>query len=547
MKHRPESPSNRSRNGVILVVVLVLVVMMSLTGFAFMNRMATEYQAALITGDLRQAKQTLASAETFLVLLAEQQAGQPEPFHRLQHDQRLFVSRAIRSAAKILPTDDRSSVSEALQWRFSVLNHRPHTLEYDQGHSEFQNGIQHPPIQFGLENESGKLHLGRVMLWEHDTPGVGRSALMGFPGMTAEAADSILDWIDSDDQPREFGAEREHYSQLDIPYTPRNGLPTSIEELLFVKGVTQVAFYGKGQRQEEDSLTGPSWTELFTVHSAEPNKGRFSTSRINLNNVSPDNYADDASAFDPDLSFLPQELVKYILLARLYGISPRPNDTDEFAASPQNPKSESKTFLNDMKIPDHDESRLKEIRSLADLVNTSVQLPGFEGGHLIDSPLNSDSPEFPELMKQLEDRVTVSFDERHVGRININTATESVLGALLNDEDVISRIMEQRHTIDRRERESTAWLLTRHIVDDRTYRRIYPHITTRGAVHSGEIVVYRNSGGPFLRRRLIIDASVMPAQRVAWLDLTQRGLPDGMSAALADNNGDFRAEKQSGL
>jgi hypothetical protein len=59
-------------------------------------------------------------------------------------------------------------------------------------------------------------------------------------------------------------------------------------------------------------------------------------------------------------------------------------------------------------------------------------------------------------------------------------------------------------------------------------------------------VVYRNSGGPFLRRRLIIDASIIPARRVAWLDLTQRGLPGGMSA-LAYDNGDFRAGRQPGL
>ena len=72
--HRRPSANTQQRTGVILIVVLVLVVMISLAGFAFMKRMATEYEATVIGGELRQAVQTLASAETFLVALAEEQA-----------------------------------------------------------------------------------------------------------------------------------------------------------------------------------------------------------------------------------------------------------------------------------------------------------------------------------------------------------------------------------------------------------------------------------------------------------------------------------------
>jgi hypothetical protein len=133
-------------------------------------------------------------------------------------------------------------------------------------------------------------------------------------------------------------------------------------------------------------------------------------------------------------------------------------------------------------------------------------------------------------MKQLEERVTVSSDDTLLGRINVNTAAEPVLRALIGDAQIASQIVEQRHMADPWERETTAWLLTRQILDLPTYRRIYPHITTRGAVHSGEIIVYREFGGPFLRRRLIIDASSQPARRVAWVDLTEDGLPVDLSA-----------------
>ncbi|MCH2211663.1 MAG: general secretion pathway protein GspK [Fuerstiella sp.] len=546
MRRRSASSLNRSRTGVILIVVLVLVVMMSLTGFTFMNRMATEYEAAVINGELRQAKQTLASAETFLVLLAEREAGQPEPFGRLHHDQRLFVSRTIKPADKASANIDTLSVSQDFPWQFSVVNQWPDALTEHQNGDEFREFIHRPTIRFGLENESGKLHLGRVLQWEHDTTGAGRNVLMEFPGMTVVAADSILDWIDSDDQPREFGAEQEYYARLNIPYTPRNGVPTSVEELLFVKGVTRAAFYGSRQRQDDESLNGLSWTDLFTVHSTEPNKSRFGRDRINLNNVFPAGHIDDAGEIDTELSFLPQELFKYILLARLYGISRPAAVVDEFSGSAQIRASEAKAFLNELVIPDSDEFVLKEIVSLVDLVDTSVRLPQLAGGNLVVSPLNSESPEFPEIMKELEDRVTVSINERFVGRININTATEPVLRALMGDEGVVARIIEQRKTLDARERESTAWLLTRQMVDYNTYRQIYPHITTRGAVHSGEIVVYRNSGGPFLRRRLVIDASVVPARRVAWLDLTHRGLPVRLSSLVYDD-GQLNTGRQPGL
>ena len=37
---------------------------------------------------------------------------------------------------------------------------------------------------------------------------------MGLPGMTEDVADAILDWLDTDDEPRELGAEIEYYSGL---------------------------------------------------------------------------------------------------------------------------------------------------------------------------------------------------------------------------------------------------------------------------------------------------------------------------------------------
>ena len=67
---------------------------------------------------------------------------------------------------------------------------------------------------------------------------------MSLPGMTDEVADAILDWIDPDDTPRQFGAEAETYRTLGVPYSPRNGVPQCLEELLLVRGVTRDLLFG---------------------------------------------------------------------------------------------------------------------------------------------------------------------------------------------------------------------------------------------------------------------------------------------------------------
>jgi len=57
-------------------------------------------------------------------------------------------------------------------------------------------------------------------------------------------ADSILDWIDTDDNHRIHGAENEYYSRLDPPYVAHNGPIQALESLLKVRGMTPEIFYG---------------------------------------------------------------------------------------------------------------------------------------------------------------------------------------------------------------------------------------------------------------------------------------------------------------
>jgi general secretion pathway protein K len=63
-------------------------------------------------------------------------------------------------------------------------------------------------------------------------------------GEATPIVNSILDWIDVDDQPRVEGAETDYYRNLSPPYTAKNGPLDDISELLLVKGVTPEIYYG---------------------------------------------------------------------------------------------------------------------------------------------------------------------------------------------------------------------------------------------------------------------------------------------------------------
>jgi general secretion pathway protein K len=59
---------------------------------------------------------------------------------------------------------------------------------------------------------------------------------------------SILDWLDPDDEVRVDGAEGDYYEGLDPPRAPKNGVLDSPEELLLVQGVDAGLFYGTAGR-----------------------------------------------------------------------------------------------------------------------------------------------------------------------------------------------------------------------------------------------------------------------------------------------------------
>jgi len=80
--------------------------------------------------------------------------------------------------------------------------------------------------------------------------------------------DSILDWRDEDDLHRLNGAESDYYLSLSPPYTAKNGPFDTVEDLLWVRGVTPEMFSGgEGTIGLKDIFTvdSPSGVNLRTT------------------------------------------------------------------------------------------------------------------------------------------------------------------------------------------------------------------------------------------------------------------------------------------
>jgi general secretion pathway protein K len=69
--------------------------------------------------------------------------------------------------------------------------------------------------------------------------------LMGAdPSEMTPVINSILDWIDPDNNARIQGTESQFYESLEPPYEAKNGPIDSLSELLLIRGVTQDLFWG---------------------------------------------------------------------------------------------------------------------------------------------------------------------------------------------------------------------------------------------------------------------------------------------------------------
>lgn len=488
------------RPGMVLVVVLVVIVVLSLSAYTFSQIMITHRDSARMNGRQLQSRALVDSGvDSVRMFLTQAESARDEAGGIYDNPTRFRGMTILQDAD---PTE---------RGNFSVIAPK---LDQDDNLGG---------VRYGLEDESARLNLNALLFADKQSAGSGRTLLMGLPGMTEEIADAILDALDEDDEPREYGCEREYYSGLTPPYAPRNGQFTTVEELLLVRGVTPDLLFGQDQNRNgvidphESAMGGGmdggdatmvrGWSAYLTLYSQERSLSSQGRPLININ--------------EPDLTKLSSQLsevfsaewVTYILAYRLNGPYTGQN--------PGNPPVAGQLDLT--KQPK------RTLAQVLDLVDTKVQVT-FQGegtATLMASPFSSDPVSAGLTLPQLLDNCTTSAAKTIPGRINANQAPKVLLQSVPGmTEEVLTEILSRRSPEPQAEnpnRRFETWLLTEGIVTLTEMRALTPFLCGGGDVFRAQIVGYYQGGQASSRAEVVFSATEDMPRILLWRDLSHLG------------------------
>lgn len=319
-----------------------------------------------------------------------------------------------------------------------------------------------------------------------------KGQLLGLPDMVEEIADAIIDWRDSDDTPSEAGAEGGYYENLPYGYMARNGPFRTIRELLLIKDVSEELFYGEDTNfndqldynerdgdesppnDDGDSELDKGWIAYLTCYSYDSNKDASGNNKININSANENQLVRSLGIKSSQARWIVEE---------------RPNNG---------------------------------YQSIGDLINNNNPKTSTGG-----SSGNSDSSDDTEPLdiqtfSQIADKITVNNGQNIPGKVNVNTASEIVLTALLGGGDRAEQLAE--NIVAYREgllygMESIAELLDVPSMDINSFKSIANFVTTRSNVFTvRSIATADRSGirGTTLETEAVVDRSSSPCKVLYW-------------------------------
>ncbi len=284
-----------------------------------------------------------------------------------------------------------------------------------------------------------------------------KEQMMALPDMSEGIAEAIIDWRDNDNDALPTGAESGYYRNLPIGYEIRNGDFRTIRELLRVKNITERLLLGEDTNfngrldyneddgdetkpiDNEDQNLDPGWIEYLTCYSYCTNTDAQGNERVNINEASQ------------------EDLEKKLDIK----------------------KSHAKWI-----VENRERQNNKKYGSIADLIDDkSPQKPKDSDKEDNDEAKQLDLQTF----QKVADKITVENGSILKGRTNINTASETVLAALLGDDDKAESIA--RDIVDHRKglagpMTSIAEIMSVSSVNVKTFKKLAEHITTRSPVYT---------------------------------------------------------------
>ena len=495
-----------NRRGVVLIVVLVVVAVLALAAYAFHDVMLSENEVTQMAGRQIQAYSLAASGVANLQVFLMQDAATKSEAGGL------YDNAARFQAVSVLQEEGETEAG-----RFTVV---APALDTDGNPSG---------VRYGLEDESARLNLNALTAIETQSKALGqetagRDLLMALPGMTEEIADAILDWLDEDDEPREYGAESDYYASLSPAYAPKNGQLETVEELLLVRGVTAQLLFGAdvnrngmidaGEMQQsgaamtdaESTLT-TGWAGQLTLYSKENNVTAEGSPRVNLNED------DLQTLYDSLAAVLPEEWATFIVAYR---------QNEAYTGS------EAGELYSSGELDLSQPSKAK-LTQVLDLIGKKVQVKfkGAQQAVVLKSPFGEDLVSMNSYMSQLMDQVTIVPATVIPGRININQASRDVLAGIpgMTDE-IVEQIVGQRNPdpgTDAPNMLHETWLLTEGLVTLDEMRTLMPFVCARGSVYRAQVIGYYDDGKAASRLEVVLDATQQPAGVLLWRDISHLG------------------------
>lgn len=263
------------RRGVALLIVLWLMAALTLLLYAFLGQMQVEYSLSGSYADEKKAEQLAWSAIDFACVSID---NNTQPWHG-PNDTAWYHN------------PDRFYEVELGDGAFSLL----HPATPDDGR-----------LLWGMEDEASKININVAT----------KEVLMKLPRMTEEIADSIIDWRDADSNPGPSGAENSFYQGLSPAYSCKNAPFETVEELLYVRGMTPAVLYGKDQNlngrldpgEDDNGSADPGLYGLVTCWSVDRNQTLDAKKRININTASPQQLQ-EAGLTQPEIQVMTARLL----------------------------------------------------------------------------------------------------------------------------------------------------------------------------------------------------------------------------------------------
>lgn len=479
----PADLSAGSRDGSVLILVLVIVSALSLAVFTFSEQTLNEYAATRVAVEQVQARSAAVSG--------------------LESVRAHFESSVSRT-----PQTSRRSRTAVGPPTSGKIGDRDRETNYQIVRLPLETAVN-ASFSPGLVNASSRFDPNSLSL-KPSRLRESRERLLALPGMTPDLAASLLSWMSVPE-----GTPRHPEPDHDDP--PRRRIER-LDELLDLPGMSLAILYGEDRNgnglrdpdepdSNRDSRLQRGLSEFLTVEGCEATSSPLGPPKIDINR------RDLAGLYDALRGRFSPEVARFLVACRISPIEYEREAADRTSAEQERlerldsarrrlerqlggstvdePAVDPKDLVRaGMSLPTSPPFR---IESLTDLAGARVRVRVADQDTLLASPWGDDARGFETLLRDLEPVLTVVSGPCQRGRINLQEAPLPVLLTVPGLGESLARTIVARRRPDHPDQSTIAWILREGLVTPIELRRVGPYLTTGGSVWEG-ISIGRTAG-----------------------------------------------------